>query len=448
MPLCLAGISAPTLNADVPTYSNFELQARSNIVDGYNLPAGSSFNSGTIAVNDNGDVAFRLVSVGITGKPGVWFGGHGAGSVVYTAPSSQPTIGDPSLNSQGFVTFQQYDFSLSDGVFVYDPLNDTTSVAVPPGGMFGFAFMSSPTINDSQVIAFRGKDGANRQGFYTDDAGLQTRYVGETSVDPSSPYAFLFTPAFNNNNEIAGKGRVGSTAGSAPDEIRLWSADGSSILIAVDDDGDPASPFTGFDNSVALNDAGQVAFIASLVGGGRGVYLGDGSTTIEIATTADPDVSAVEFFAPEINNNGLVAFRGKDGQGLYAIFVGDGSTLRRVIGEHDLLPTDLGTGRIDQHDGSVVFGGGLSINNHGDIGFNCALTPENNNQIEWGSGMYVAYADPSLPGDLDGDCDVDQADLGLLLASYLNDAGGDLDGDGDTDQADLGILLANYGQSC
>jgi probable HAF family extracellular repeat protein len=48
-------------------------------------------------------------------------------------------------------------------------------------------------------------------------------------------------------------------------------------------------------------------------------------------------------------------------------------------------------------------------------------------------------------GDLDGDGDVDQADLGILLASYGVDDGGDLDGDGDTDQADLGILLANYG---
>jgi Laminin B (Domain IV) len=55
---------------------------------------------------------------------------------------------------------------------------------------------------------------------------------------------------------------------------------------------------------------------------------------------------------------------------------------------------------------------------------------------------------PPCPGDLDGDRDVDQADLGRLLSSYLVDGGGDLDDDGDTDQADLGILLAHYGQSC
>jgi hypothetical protein len=51
----------------------------------------------------------------------------------------------------------------------------------------------------------------------------------------------------------------------------------------------------------------------------------------------------------------------------------------------------------------------------------------------------------SLPGDLDGDGDVDLTDLAILLASYGVDAGGDLDGDGDTDLADLAILLSNYG---
>jgi len=49
------------------------------------------------------------------------------------------------------------------------------------------------------------------------------------------------------------------------------------------------------------------------------------------------------------------------------------------------------------------------------------------------------------PGDVDGDGDTDQSDLGLLLAAFGVDDGGDLDGDGDTDQGDLGILLADWG---
>ncbi len=52
------------------------------------------------------------------------------------------------------------------------------------------------------------------------------------------------------------------------------------------------------------------------------------------------------------------------------------------------------------------------------------------------------------PGDLNGDGQRDQSDLGVLLAAYGNDAGGDIDGDGDTDQADLGALLAVYNVPC
>ncbi len=49
------------------------------------------------------------------------------------------------------------------------------------------------------------------------------------------------------------------------------------------------------------------------------------------------------------------------------------------------------------------------------------------------------------PGDLDGDGDVDPADLGILLAAWEVSGAGDLDGDNDTDPSDLGILLANWG---
>jgi len=56
-------------------------------------------------------------------------------------------------------------------------------------------------------------------------------------------------------------------------------------------------------------------------------------------------------------------------------------------------------------------------------------------------------------GDLDGDCDVDLADLAQLLGSYGETAGmtyydGDLDGDGGVDLADLAELLGVYGTTC
>jgi hypothetical protein len=55
-----------------------------------------------------------------------------------------------------------------------------------------------------------------------------------------------------------------------------------------------------------------------------------------------------------------------------------------------------------------------------------------------------------VPGDLDGDRDVDLSDLAILLAHYPTASGaayedGDLDGDGDVDLSDLAALLAVYG---
>jgi len=55
------------------------------------------------------------------------------------------------------------------------------------------------------------------------------------------------------------------------------------------------------------------------------------------------------------------------------------------------------------------------------------------------------------PGDLNGDGQRDQADLGILLADWGctgGDCPGDVDGDGDTDHADLGFLLSVYGEPC
>jgi hypothetical protein len=54
------------------------------------------------------------------------------------------------------------------------------------------------------------------------------------------------------------------------------------------------------------------------------------------------------------------------------------------------------------------------------------------------------------PGDFNNDGQRDQADLGILLASYGVDDGGDMNGDGSTDQADLGAFLAPdvFGAPC
>jgi len=66
--------------------------------------------------------------------------------------------------------------------------------------------------------------------------------------------------------------------------------------------------------------------------------------------------------------------------------------------------------------------------------------------------MLVAdFAAPAagLLGDINGDCIVDTADLGILISAFLAPGGAsDLNGDGTVDTADLGLLIGAFGSAC
>jgi FG-GAP-like repeat len=82
----------------------------------------------------------------------------------------------------------------------------------------------------------------------------------------------------------------------------------------------------------------------------------------------------------------------------------------------------------------------------GDGRIDIAASSEDHDSLQWTEILILLNKHrPPCIGDLNGDCDANQRDLGLLLKSFERDPGGDLDGDGDTDAADLGILLDNYG---
>ncbi len=83
------------------------------------------------------------------------------------------------------------------------------------------------------------------------------------------------------------------------------------------------------------------------------------------------------------------------------------------------------------HDGRTIVGNGGSPAGHGE---------------GWIARLWEH--DSWCPGDLDGDNDVDLADLSILLANYGDSKVGDFDCDCDTDLTDLGFLLEHYGTTC
>ena len=81
-------------------------------------------------------------------------------------------------------------------------------------------------------------------------------------------------------------------------------------------------------------------------------------------------------------------------------------------------------------------------------------------QSNYTTGAFLSYVDikgepattPAIPGDTDGDGDVDDSDLGTSFSNYTGPitggtktaAEGDTDGDGDVDNSDLGTSFSNY----
>lgn len=381
-------LSSVQAGAGLPIYDgNLELQVRSNIVDGFNLPPNSSFNSKSPSLAGDGRVAISLGIVGgSTSTVGLWLGRGGSGSVVWT-DGSGALISDCSLNDAGLAVFP-VTFASPEGLYFYDDAGGTSGLLT--NRPIGSTAWTGAEVNATGQTAFRALF-TNQHAWVSYDGETNPPFHAlEIGLEPTSPYWYLYTPSFNDQRLIAGKTSL--AANHDADQIILCDDAGSCTVLVEDADADPGSPFSSFQNSVSLTDTGLVAFNAGLVAGGSGVFLTDGSTVTTIATTSMSEVSSIDYFPPCANDRGQVVFRAVDGAGLMAIFVGDGTDLSRVATEHDLVPTDLGEGRIDQHDGSVVFGGAPDINNEGDVAFVASLTPADNNQIEWGSGVFIAFA--------------------------------------------------------
>ncbi len=97
------------------------------------------------------------------------------------------------------------------------------------------------------------------------------------------------------------------------------------------------------------------------------------------------------------------------------------------IDKKNWLPSDGPTFPIRPLPGSTAIAGALGEGDHGDLS---------------GSAYLFDAGAPACPWDLDGDGQVNSADLTILLGAWAaGTAGGDIDGDGDTDSADLTRLL-------
>ncbi len=381
-------------DAALPDYVGFQLQARGGASVApaqFNLSAGASIDNASVDLSDAGVMTARVRVP--TGQPGdvsnrhVFVGQNGAGFNVSEGPVGS-SISAPRVAADGKVWFAANIPGALAGVYRYDPATlATVRVTGLPSGAMSYASARGNSAGQVGYLA----EFASGKAWVSFAGAVAEIHLEDRSRDPASAYSLLLPPSFDETRLMAGK--VVLFSGGHEQIVAKDNRIGDPVILAQTIGQVPTSPFVAFDDEVAMSpNGGRVAFVADLVGGARGVFRSDSpGNIVEIARSGDPGLSAIEFVAPAVNDDGLVAFRGVDGSGKESIFVADDTDLRRVIGRGDAVATDLGPGRIDQANiNDVALLGGVAINGGGDIAFAAALTPVANNQIEWGNGVYIA----------------------------------------------------------
>jgi hypothetical protein len=255
---------------------------------------------------------------------------------------------------------------------------------------------TTPAINVVGQKAFlaaltgSGVSNASNQAIYSESGGTLHLVARDGDAAPGAAagvnFTGLFDPALNGSGQIAFLCTLtGPGHGSTPNEGIFRSTNGTVTMVARDGQIAPSAGGAAFDTFglPQLNDSGQTAFVASLLGVNSptniAIYLESGGTLNLVARGgnavpgAGPGVNFDSLNSPILNNAGQLAFRSiLSGAGVgannEALFIKSSGTLSMIARKGDAAPgTGPGVflGRLDTP---------LSLNNVGQIAFQSELT--------------------------------------------------------------------------
>ncbi|MBE9192693.1 hypothetical protein IQ230_20530 [Gloeocapsopsis crepidinum LEGE 06123] len=225
-----------------------------------------------------------------------------------------------AINDKGTVAFEGFvDRTLPpSGIFTGSGGGNTTIVDGSPINHIFF----SPTINNNNTKSFIGV-------FYSPDyaqsyTGVFTENNGKltTVVDSNREFGYFSHAKLNNQGAIVFNALLDTTEAGI-----FVNQNGKTTTIASSRD--PFSNFNAGFRTVgtdgpasafsvpSINDAGTVAFHATLDTGATGIFLGRGKGTVKVADSTGRFRS---FSSPAINNNGTVAFLAQLNNGKHGIF--------------------------------------------------------------------------------------------------------------------------------
>ncbi|MBU6412043.1 MAG: hypothetical protein KGS45_01095 [Planctomycetes bacterium] len=423
--------------AQVPQAWKIQLQCRgtnaSNIPT-FNLPAGASLTNQTPSINDAGQAAVRAAFSSGQIVDVVFIGRDGTGSVV--------------VRTQGGTGFSSAEMDLTDSTLLLTRaggsaveqrlLNGTLEQSFgAPNGESVVSYTRSRWLGNS--VGYRGTTAGGVRKWIIDRFGPTGREQRNYLADGAgTSFLFLYPPTANAALQMGGK--VDDSAGNSA-IIRMNAPGAITTLFSSTE---PEVDFIA--GGTDMNASGQMAFFVrynTSIGTVFRLIRGDGQARTQIAQAGDLGITSPTMgnFPPAISSSGLVAFRARDAAG-DALYIGDGTTLKRIVGMNDIVNTDLGPLALGFNFGGAniqAISGPIDINTRNQIVFCGVLS---NGSI----GMFTVSP---CAADFNGDGILDFFDyLDFVAAFSANDPSADFNGDGVIDFFDYLDFVAAFAEGC
>jgi hypothetical protein len=302
------------------------------------IAAPSPFGGGGFGVPPFSNVAGTVVfyATAPSGVPfGIFTGNGGPLTPLYNSSAFRALGTAPTLNSAGTAAFvADPGAGAPSGVFTGNG-GPVTAIA---DSLTFFNFRISPLVNDAGTVVFVAQEVAGgATGVFTGAGGpVTTVAVTGTRFSAIDQY-----PSMNDSGVVAFSG--GLAAGGEG----VFTAGGGGIATVADTSG-AFSGFAGFSlgSGPSINNAGTVAFFATLDAGGSGIFTGSDPTADAVIRTGDAlfgaPVTALDFFRG-LNDAGQMAFIAELADGRQVVVRADPAQVGAVPGPSALALLAIGT---------------------------------------------------------------------------------------------------------
>lgn len=263
------------------------------------------------SINNSDTVAFTAARQTIETQVfvGLFTGKGGSLTTIANSSGSFRSFDTPSINNKGTVAFNGGQSGVGNGIFT----GRGGSINTIANNRGRFAIFSSFSINDSGTVAFEASLDNTGSGIFTGRGDSIT-----TIADTRGSFRYFVGASINRGGAVAFRAGLQDQTSE-----RIVISSGGSFTTIAESNIVSGRPFVIFTGVPCINNAGTVAFEASLGAGNEGIFTGPDPVRDKVIASGDSlfgsTVTTVGFFQEGLNDAGQVTFVAQFANGSQAI---------------------------------------------------------------------------------------------------------------------------------